>query len=390
MSAAGTILSSVTELLQPHASEREADRRAREWLGGLDHQAAVGARHHIVPRFLLARFASGDDQLRVRNRRDGKASTRTITDLAVRDFYTAVTNGSELDSSLESLLSVIEGGAAEIIRQHLDLRAFANARAFTPEERATLDLFVAMQTVRGMRVRRSLEVIADYTVKLLNQDKITENDVQNTAFVPHPNEHLKMIGNLAERAEETLKSRATSLIRLDKPLLIIGDEPVLIDHERDDSAMRGRPDPESISEDLVHLAGERGFATADIIMLPLAPSVLLAYGPPNREHLPVEIRFTGVEAQSFAKEINLLTIGSAIEWVAAHPDHSEFDSIRMTPPQPLLAVHDYGSSAARHVNSTPAHRPIRRLRHSDVSEIGTAEPEPKPAGRLPSANNAVE
>lgn len=359
----------MTELLQPHTSDREADRRAREWLGKLDHQAAVGKRHHIVPRFLLARFASEDGKLRVRNRRDGKASTRSIGDLAVRDFYTAVTDSSGLDSSLESLLSTVEGGTADILRQHLDFGAFVKPRPFTLEERATLDAFVAMQAVRGMRIRRSIEVIADYTVKLLNQDKISEEDIRNRDFVPHPNEHLKMFGNLAQRAEETLKGRSTSLIHLDKPLLIIGDEPVLIEAEQDESAKRGESKPELTSQDFVRLEGGRGFANAEIIMLPVAPAVLLVYGPRGRRNLPAEVHLAGAEALSFAEELNRLMASCAIDWIAARPDHPSFDSLKVLPPQPLLTVRDYGSSAAARVNSTPARRPIRRLRHDDILEF---------------------
>lgn len=356
----------MTELLQPHASDREADRRAREWLGNLDHQAAVGSRHHIVPRFLLARFASPDHQLSVRRRSDGKASTRKINDLAVRDFYTAVTTSSEFDSTLESIFSVLEGGAAKIFRRHLDARAFARARSFTAEERATIDAFVATQAVRGTRVRRSLELIADYTIKLLNQDKVAGDDIQNTAFVPHPNEHLKIIGVLAERAEETLKSRATCLLHIDRPLLIIGDEPVLIDH--DESAADTLRAPPSIDGNLVLIGGGQGFARAEAIMLPLSPSAVLVYGPQDESALPGDIRLTGADARSFASEVNQLTISSAIEWVAAHPGHTEFNSLSMMPPQPLLTVHDYGSSVAAHLNSTPARRPIRRLRRTDLLE----------------------
>lgn len=135
MSVVGATLSTMTDLLQPHASDREADRRARVWLGNLDRQAAVGRRHHIVPRFLLARFASAEGQLRVRSRADGRGSVRSINDLGVRDFYTAVTQDGVLDSSLESLLSAVETGAAEIIRRHLEFRAFVHPRSFTSEER---------------------------------------------------------------------------------------------------------------------------------------------------------------------------------------------------------------------------------------------------------------
>ncbi|WP_170850827.1 DUF4238 domain-containing protein [Arthrobacter sp. OV608] len=363
----------MTDLLQPHASEREAERRAREWLGKLDQQSAVGKRHHIVPRFLLARFASADGKLRVRSRRDGKASTRSISDLAVRDFYTAVTDSSGLDSSLESLLSTVEGGTAEILRQHLDFGAFVKPRAFTLQERATLDAFVAMQAVRGMRIRRSIEVIADYTVKLLNQDKITEEDIRDRDFVPHPNEHLKMFGNLAQRAEETLKGRSTSLIHLDKPLLIIGDEPVLIEAEQHESVNGSKSKPNLTSENFVRLEGGRGFANAEVIMLPVGPAVLLVYGPRGRRNLPAEVHLAGVEAQSFAEELNRLMTSSAIDWVAARPDHPSFESLKVPPPQPLLTVRDYGSSAAARLNSTPARRPIRRLRHEDILEVAESE-----------------
>lgn len=223
----------MTDLLQWHTPNREGDRRARGWLDNLDHQAAVGTRHHIVPRFLVERFASPSGQLRVRNRTDGRASLRSIGDLAVRDFYTAVTNDSELDSSLESLVSVVEGRVAQTLRQHLDHRVFARPRAFTMEERSVLDEFVAAQAIRGMRTRRAIEVMTDYAVKLLNRDKITEDEVRNTEFIPHPNDHLKLCGTLLDQMTEVLRNRSTVRIHLDASLLIIGDEPVVLEREED-------------------------------------------------------------------------------------------------------------------------------------------------------------
>jgi hypothetical protein len=358
----------VTDLLQPHASDREADRRAREWLDNLDHQAAVGSRHHIVPKFLLARFASPSGQLRVRNRRDGKSSLRAIGDLGVRDFYTSVTHDAVLDSSLESLISMVEGGAAEIFRHHLDLRAFVRPRAFTPEERATLDTFVAMQAVRGMRIRRSIEVIADYTVKLLNQDKLSDEDVSATHFVPHPNDHLRMFGTLAESAEDILKMRSASLIRLDKPGLIIGDEPVLLAND-DDLRQKHNPRPNMTSKELVLLEGRGGFANAEIIMFAVSPDVVLVYGPPGGSQLPIEVELKDAEAASFALEHNQLVVQNAIDWVAASPDHAGFASMKMSPPLPLVTIRDQGSAAAAHVNETAAMRPMRRLRHDDVLTV---------------------
>lgn len=361
----GAMIESMTDLLQPHVSNREADRRAQEWLDNVDSQAAVGARHHIVPRFLLARFASAEGQLCVRNRADGRASLRSISDLAVRDFYTAVTKSAVLDSRLESLLSAVEGGAAEILRQHLDVRLFARPRTFTPEERGILDAFVGMQAVRGMRTRRSIEVLTDYTLKLLNQDKISEEDLRNTDFVPHPNEHLEMFGGLAEHAEVALRHRSATLVRLDKPLLVIGDEPVLPVNFQE----RSRTKPDAASDEFVSLERGRGFAHAEAIMLPVTPSIVLVYGPPGVHGSTVELLLTGVEAESFADEHNRLIVESAIDWVAASPDTPASVSLKMPPPRPLLLVHDHGSAAAARVNTTPARRPIRRVRIDDVLDI---------------------
>lgn len=362
----------MTDLLQPHTSSKEGDRRAQEWLHNLDQRAAVGTRHHIVPRFLLERFASANGQLRVRNRTDGRASLRSISDLAVRDFYTVVTNNSELDSSLESLLSIVEGGAAQILRQHLDYRAFARPRPFTVDERSVLDEFVATQAIRGMRMRRAIEVMTDYAVKLLNQDKITDDDVRNTEFIPHPNDHLRMFGPLLDRAIDVLRNRSTSLIHLDAPLLIIGDEPVILEREDDDSAGRRTSAPDvTAAQDLIRLEGGLGFATAEAILLPISPCAVLVYGPSGRHDLPVVLEFIGKEARSTAQELNLKIANAAIDWVAAHPDHAGFASMTMPPPQSILKVHDYGSLAAEQVNSTPARRPVRRLRPEDVLDIMT-------------------
>lgn len=374
MSEIDSIIVIVTELLQPDVSSREADRRAREWLDNLDRQSAVGKRHHIVPKFLLARFASARGQLRVRNRAGGVASLRSISDLGVRDFYTAVNNDANLDSSLESLLSVVEGGAAEVLRRHLDFRTFAVPRSFTPEERAILDNLVAAQSIRGMRLRRQIEVLTDYSVKLLHQGVLSEEDQRTLDFVPHPNEHLSMFGNLADHVESALKERPLSLVRLHRSLLITGDEPVVIAN----SQLATAPAPPEISrtksEDLV--AFERtlgGLLNAEAILLAVSPSDLLLYGRPGAGEWRPGRTISGDDAVSFAHEHNSLVLASAIDWVAANPEHPTFGSMRMPAPGSVLKVHDYGSVAASRVNATPAGRPIRRLRPDDTFRIDKPE-----------------
>jgi len=365
----------MTDLLQPHASQREADRRAREWLGAVDRQAAVGSRHHIVPRFLLARFASTSGQLRVRSRSDGTISLRAVGDLAVRDFYTSIADDIGFDSSLESLLSVVEGGAADVLRHHLDLRAFAHSRAFTPEERATIDAFISMQCVRGMRVRRMIEVLTDYSFKLMNGDRLSKSEMEDFTFVPHPNEHLRMIGALAERGEAALGQRPASLVFLDAPLLITGDEPVITVHNRDPLGpgtsrrkLGGTSGPEQM------VASGKGFANADLIMLAVSPSVTLLYGSATARRMPHEVHLVGDEAASFATEHNDRIVAASVDWVAASPSHRSFASMVMPAPGPVITVHDNGSAASAIANSTATGRPIRRLRADDVHQRSDPDP----------------
>ncbi|MBA3021264.1 MAG: DUF4238 domain-containing protein [Propionicimonas sp.] len=375
VSVSATTMVTMSDLLQPHASQREADRRARVWLNNLDRQAAVGSRHHIVPRFLLTRFASSSGQLRVRSRTDGAITLRAVGDLAIRDFYTSVADDIGFDSSLESLLSVVEGGAANVLRHHLDLRAFAHPRAFTPEERATIDTFVAMQSVRGMRMRRLIEVVTDYSVKLLNQDQLSKSEAEDLVFVPHPNEHLSVIGALAERGGDVLGRRPMSLVFLDAPLLITGDEPVvtvhsdespILGHSGDGLSGRGQLSPPE--------ASARGFANADLIMLAVSPSAMMLYGSAAVHRMPHEMRLAGEVAASFAAEHNDRVVAASVDWVAANPAHHAFTSMVMPPPGAVIRVHDNGSAAAAAANATVAGRPIRRLRADDVALRSGGEP----------------
>jgi hypothetical protein len=353
----------MSEFLNPYVSDRGATRIAEEWLDRIDPRAAVGTRHHIVPRFLLARFASQDGKLRVRQRENGKGSIRSIGDLAVRDFYTSVTTDATFDSRLESLFSTVEGAAARLLRRHLDHRSFARVRRFTPEERAYLDTFSSLQAVRGMRLRRGIEVLGDFYVKFVNDQELSDAEIAELSFVPHPNEHLQIFGGVAERIESNLKRRSTSLVWLDSPLLVIGDEPVVLVH--DDQRLPSQPEPDPR---YVAFGEGRGFANAEAILLPLGPSVALMYGAPDLVTLIPEIQLSGDDAQDFADLCNRLVIEGAMDWVAAHPDHDGFNAMTMPASRPIFNVIAHASRAAEQVNNTPARRPRRRIRPEDLAE----------------------
>src|SRR4051794_28854877 len=71
----------------------EADAQAQAWMSGVDPTAYVGSRHHTVPRFILARWADKNGQVRAFHRIEGRYGVENIRDLAVTDFYTVIDKG---------------------------------------------------------------------------------------------------------------------------------------------------------------------------------------------------------------------------------------------------------------------------------------------------------
>lgn len=291
-------------------------------------------------------------------------SLRAIEDLAIRDFYTAVSSDG-LDSGLESLFSVVEGDVARILKHHLDARGFVRARPFSPEERATLDAFVALQQVRGMRTRRLIEMMTDYTVKILNQDKLTAADARDLEFVPHPNDHLKMLGPIADRLEGALKLRALAIVRLDQPLLVTGDEPVVVVSPPADEGQDPRPAADTAL--LGRVGG--GWAGAEATLMSLSPSAALVYGSAGSWAMPFEWRLNADDAHEFATAYNEHVMTASVDWVAASPRHPSFMSTPMPPAAGILRVNDWGSDAADHINAALAKRPIRRVRAADIADV---------------------
>lgn len=355
-------------LFIPTRSQEEADRRAQAWSAGVDGTAAVGRRHHIVPRFLLARFANDQEQLTVRNRVTGVATLRKAGDLGYRDFYTAVTHDGTLDASLELLLSEVEGAAAEVIHSHFDATAFSKPRPFSEDERFKIDTFVSMQFVRGMRVRRGLEIVTDYGMKLVNQHRLSADDVESLDIVPHPNDHLRMMPTLSENAAKYLESRPLMALTIDRPLFITGDEPVVLPYDGPIRAANPNQFP-SVNvpgidpRDIVQMQGSRGIGIADAteVVLAVSPYAALVYGQIGSYRLLLPQRLTGKRATRAAAEHNGLIIDGAVDWAAAHPAHPSFAGMSMPDPKRIVTVMDGGSAPGKRANADTTRRLINRL-----------------------------
>jgi hypothetical protein len=120
-------------------------------------------RHHIVPQFLLQRFANEDGQVRALNRIDLTSAYTTSVTKACREagYYRIETEDLEEwareghDPELvEKVLSSIESDAAGIVTEII-----VGNLPRTETDRLHLALFVALQMTRGWQFRDEMNQI---------------------------------------------------------------------------------------------------------------------------------------------------------------------------------------------------------------------------------------
>jgi hypothetical protein len=353
--------------LYQFASEATAARLAREWYTSVDRRSQVGTRHHIVPRTILRRFSNRSGQIRVRDRFTGKLRLVSIGDLAVKNFYTFLDLDMLPNGAMEVWLSEVEAEFARVIRPYIASSAFGQPPVLTGIDRFALDTFVAVQSLRGMRTRRAMELVADYSVKLVNQDKFGAAEIRETEIVPHQNEHIEYIQRGSEQVADHLSQRPVAVVQFDQALLAISDEPVVLtprdgtpkgDLRRRIQVAGRRMAP----ADLVQISSGRGvgFYDAEEVILPLGPRHALLYAevqPPTQR--PAILTIHGHEGVRIARELNRLQAQNAFGWVAAHPDGPHLAQIPWPRPAPAATVYDDGSRPAAVVNSRPHARPHR-------------------------------
>lgn len=353
-----------------------AERLAAEWMESIDRSEGVGSRHHTVPQFYLRRFSNSSKQLLVRDRETGKHSLRHCKDLAIRDFYTFIAKDGESDGSLEQIFRTVEGMTATVLRKILN--------PFTPPSKmelvhsAALAQFLSLQIVRGPRRRREIELEIDYFAKVQTGHLLTDKDLQELVVVPHPNEHLSIIGPTAFAIFEYLLNRPVCLIVIDKPLFITCDEPVLVNVGKDHvvhnadcfitardlekrkrkAFKRGRD-----YRQVIHMYPTRpsGVAEAAEIAITVSPRSLVVLGPIGASSTP-RCQLSGAEAEELAQRVNGDLVNQAFDWVAAHPENSSFRDMEFPPVGPIMRVCDGGSIMSENLKNPPLPRKAQRFK----------------------------
>ena len=362
----------------------EAAEQARNWLATVKPRSHVGSLHHTVPRFLLQRWAL-DGQVRVYSRVDGTFSVRNVKDLGVRDFYSFIDLEGELDSTFESLLGEVEAPAAAAIGRLLS--PFILAANKTPEELFQLARMVAFQVVRTTRRRRELELQAEWYAKTMASGRVADAALRGLSVVPHQNEMLKLSMSTAEQLMPFVAFRPVGLVVLDKPQLLMGDEPVLVNAGSDDGGHH--PDCFLTDEQIkrrtakeqrkkrrlrrrvgrvVHFkpTAAHGLGVALELVLPVSPRAALWWGQLGTAPFegPVEFeQLSAQESQRFAALVNKATMEQALDWVISTVRDTTFTTRTFPEPGPLLTVCDGNNAAALALNEVPARfRPHRLWR----------------------------
>lgn len=322
----------------PGPPDEVEERQARRWFETSNPAAYVGTKHHTVPSFCLKQFTDDGKRLSVWRRSTERIDSSPVADLAIRDFYTVLARDGQFDGLMEEMLGRVEGQAETVFKQ---LRLpFRRPGPLTAEQQSAVCQFLAFQMVRGPRMRKAIELLADYGWKFQNDGSLTEKDLRELVAVPHPNEHIRLMGPLSEAIYHSILRRPVQVMRLDAPLLVICDEPVLVDI---DEHVQHRPECSLSQKELRRRqrrkAGNRrfqqpihvwrtqpsGVEPADAIAMPLSPSALIVLGRVGEPVEPDQL-IVGDDAKDLADEVNAALVAQAYEWVAARPSHSTFSS----------------------------------------------------------------
>jgi hypothetical protein len=380
-------------------SGSDIDAQARAWFDSTNPTAFVGSRHHVVPRFVLERWANDRDQVRVFRRIEGRFDTCNIRDLAIKDFYTVVDKEGRRDSRMESLLGVVEGATKPIIDE---LLSAWTSSPITGEDVARLAQFASFQATRTPRRRREIELHVEWYCKTMARGRVPEEELRDITIAPHQNELIELTSKSAEKLLPFFACRPLALMRLDVPRLYICDEPVVLNspagafhiddcyltdedvdrrmtkwRRKTKKGKRGRHPPPGR---IVHFSSTApsGFGVADEILLPISPSAALLWGPledrpPVR---PIErVKLTGAETDRFAQMANEAMSAQALDWVVGRAADTTFDDYAFPPAGPLMRVCDSANAASLAVNEPPSRFRPSRLWMPTADELAAAAAE---------------
>ena len=283
-------------------------------------------RSHIVPQFLLQRFADEHGQLRALDRTDLSSARPMSVRKACREagYYRIEAEDLEEwareghDPELaEKALGDVEAKAAGLVAD-----VIAGKLPRTDADRFQLALFVALQIARGWQFRDEMNQIGTVQMRQELQDRRDELALKARAWLRRRGQPAgpkdveafldrvsssdgpRLVMNKAVRVQVSighalftltpaLLERHLRILRFEKPSLVVSDAPVGAWAPGQDRAV--------------------GVGSAALVFLPLSRQVALAYG--------AKVRVVDAVAGSRrGAQINFLAADGAARWVYEHPD----------------------------------------------------------------------
>lgn len=199
--------------------------------------AAEPRRHHYVPRFLMKNFATerktGHFQIWTFDKETERSFKTAVENVAVEsDFNSLERNGVRV--SLEAGMGMIESAAAAPIVETLERGSLA---ALTPAQRQALDLFCALQFVRGTATRARLSDL----ISTVTRRVATLAQAQGVERADHdsPSDESKVVAFqlISEQLQELARQFSSKDLLLFEAVegaeFILGDNPIAMQNERD-------------------------------------------------------------------------------------------------------------------------------------------------------------
>ncbi len=297
-------------------------------------------RHHFVPKFYLRNFSDHKKRVRMYARgTEKKPIVTSVNNAAVESgFYTTTEESGETSQAVEELLSRIEGLAKAAIARMLKGQ-------FPPdlEDRSNLSLFMALQLLRTPEHRRGYEARFDYTLKVMFEDWNGENvrerlkgrgieptdeavaeimevveNLHNYRVVPHQNEHMRTMLNVAGKVAPVILERSWLLGHSQRATFVTSDHPVV-----------WRSEPSKTSKFM-----GIGVGNADEVYFPLDRHHALAMALPDSL---LEGRTVQLNADAVLF-VNSLEAAYSYKWVYQHPDDDSIIEMIPDRPRPLMEI----------------------------------------------------
>lgn len=299
-------------------------------------------KHHLVPQFLLNRFADKKNRIVMVSRDQQIRRTVKVKEAChERDFY-AIEGIDGWSQGAEALLSKIESDGAAAVDTMLN-------GEFPPKEtdREKLALLIAFQCLRGKDARTGFDIVIDSLAKAAlmatprsvvkeifiksegrtpTEDEIEQQMefMQSTdeyTVTPHQNLQIKQMIELAPGLARTFQERRWILFDHAESCLVTSDTP----------AIRWS-DPSKST-----FGGATGWVTADVVQMPLSPRHCLTMSN-NAGHLEQVRRLGRVAGPQAARHINLLVATGATRWIFHQPESDPLAGVVLPPSQPPVII----------------------------------------------------